>query len=69
MQALGYKQLGQHLDGGLTLEEAVTGTKVATSAYARRQRTWFRREEIMLRSQLPLVSSALARLVTGWLLI
>jgi tRNA dimethylallyltransferase len=68
MQALGYKQLGQHLDGALTLAAAVADTKSATSAYARRQRTWFRREEINLRSYQPLVPSALARLLRGWLL-
>lgn len=68
MQALGYKQLGQHLDGTLTLDAAVADTKSATSAYARRQRTWFRREEINLRSYQPLVPSALAGLLRGWLL-
>ena len=41
LAGLGYKQLGQHLDGQLTLAEAVAQTKTATSAYARRQRTWF----------------------------
>lgn len=43
--ALGYKQLGEHLDGRLTLDEAVAAAKAATAAYARRQRTWFRKEE------------------------
>jgi len=68
LQALGYKQLGLHLDGGLSLEAAVTETKSATAAYARRQRTWFRREEINLRAYQPPVTSALARLIRGWLL-
>ena len=68
MQALGYKQLGLHLDGASTLEAAVADVKSATAAYARRQRTWFRREEINLRSYQPLVPSALARLIRGWLL-
>ena len=44
MQALGYKQLGAHLDGGCTLDAAVAATVAATVAYARRQRTWFRKE-------------------------
>ena len=44
MQALGYRQLGEHLDGGATLEAAVSATVAATVAYARRQRTWFRKE-------------------------
>ena len=67
MQALGYKQLGQHLDGLLSLEDTVAAIKSATAAYARRQRTWFRREEIHLRAQQPMVESALAGLVRGWL--
>jgi tRNA dimethylallyltransferase len=61
LAALGYKQLGQHLDGLLTLEEAVAQTKTATSAYARRQRTWFRREEADLRPSAPPDPDALAR--------
>jgi tRNA dimethylallyltransferase len=61
MAALGYKQLGQHLDGLLTLQEAVAQTKTATSAYARRQRTWFRREPADLRAPVPPDPDALAR--------
>jgi tRNA dimethylallyltransferase len=68
MQALGYKQMGLFLDGALSLDAAVLDTKTATAAYARRQRTWFRREEITLRTQQPLVPSALVRLIRGWLL-
>jgi len=44
--ALGYKQLGAHLDGLIPLPQAVAETKTATVAYARRQRTWFRKEAI-----------------------
>jgi tRNA dimethylallyltransferase len=44
MQALGYRQLGAHLDGVGTLDAAVSATVAATVAYARRQRTWFRKE-------------------------
>jgi tRNA dimethylallyltransferase len=44
LSALGYEQLGEHLDGLSTLEEAVAAVKVATMGYARRQRTWFRKE-------------------------
>jgi tRNA dimethylallyltransferase len=68
MQALGYKQLGLLLDGALSLDAAVAETKTATAAYARRQRTWFRREDITLRTQQPLHPSALVRLIRGWLL-
>jgi tRNA dimethylallyltransferase len=44
LQALGYKQLGAVLDGTAALPEAVAETVQATFAYARRQRTWFRKE-------------------------
>ncbi len=44
LQGLGYKELGQHLDGVWPLEEAVAEIKKNTAAYARRQRTWFRGE-------------------------
>jgi tRNA dimethylallyltransferase len=69
MQILGYKQLGEHLDGKMDLETAVAAIKNATVAYARRQRTWFRREEINLRAYRPLVTSALAHLLEEWRLI
>jgi tRNA dimethylallyltransferase len=49
LQAIGYRQLGSHLDGETTLAEAVREIASATVAYARRQRTWFRREPTTLR--------------------
>lgn len=42
-EAFGYAELLQHLDGNLTLAEAVRQAKAKTRAYARRQLTWFRR--------------------------
>jgi tRNA dimethylallyltransferase len=62
MQALGYRQLGEHLDGAGTLEEAVAATIGATVAYARRQRTWFRKEAAAARLAAP---PALGDLVTA----
>jgi tRNA dimethylallyltransferase len=44
MQALGYRQMGAVLDGTATLAEAGAETARATLAYARRQRTWFKKE-------------------------
>ena len=41
-QALGYQQLIQHLEGTLSLEQAVTLTKISTRQFAKRQHTWFR---------------------------
>ena len=43
-EALGYKQAVLHLRGGITLEEAVESTVIETRQYAKRQRTWFRRD-------------------------
>lgn len=44
MQGLGYKEMLDHLDGKLTLEEAVYIIKRETRHFAKRQLTWFRRE-------------------------
>jgi tRNA dimethylallyltransferase len=43
-QAIGYAELAAHLDGRLSLEEAVEGTVRRTRALARRQMAWFRRD-------------------------
>lgn len=43
-QAIGYKEIVAALDGECTLEDAVESIKVATSRYAKRQRTWFRKD-------------------------
>jgi tRNA dimethylallyltransferase len=45
LQALGYRQLGAVLDGTASLADAAAETVQATFAYARRQRTWFRKQE------------------------
>lgn len=44
-QAIGYKELKPYFDGDLTLEEAIENLKRATRRYAKRQLTWFRRNE------------------------
>lgn len=44
MQGLGYKEILDHLDGRLSLEEAVYTLKRDTRHFAKRQLTWFRRE-------------------------
>jgi len=41
---LGYELVGQHLDGELTLDAMAEALTQKTWQYARRQRTWFRRE-------------------------
>jgi tRNA dimethylallyltransferase len=42
VRAVGYRQLWQHLDGAVTLEEAVRNAIVATRRLAKRQMTWLR---------------------------
>lgn len=44
LDALGYREVVDHLQGRTTLEEAVRRARAATRRYARRQRTWFRRQ-------------------------
>ena len=44
MQGLGYKEILAYLDGECTLEEAVYILKRDTRHFAKRQLTWFRRE-------------------------
>jgi tRNA dimethylallyltransferase len=43
-QALGYKELLAYFGGKITLEEAIAQIKAGTRNYAKRQMTWFRRE-------------------------
>lgn len=45
MQALGYKEIKEYLDGNLTLEEAIEKVKQETRRYAKRQLTWFRKNK------------------------
>ncbi|OIP98952.1 tRNA (adenosine(37)-N6)-dimethylallyltransferase MiaA [Candidatus Wirthbacteria bacterium CG2_30_54_11] len=45
MTGIGYKQLGAHLRGELSLTESVELIKRDTRRYAKRQMTWFRRDE------------------------
>jgi tRNA dimethylallyltransferase len=45
MQAIGYKEISLYLDGEITLEEAVRLIKRGSKRYAKRQFTWFRKEE------------------------
>ena len=44
-QALGYQELIQHLEGTLSLENAVAQIKISTRQFAKRQHTWFRNIE------------------------
>ncbi len=44
-QAIGYKEMKPYLDGLISLDEAKDNLKQATRRYAKRQLTWFRRNE------------------------
>ena len=44
-QAIGYKEIIEAIEGRCTLSEAVEQIKLSTRRYAKRQLTWFRREE------------------------
>ena len=47
MQAIGYKEFVAALDGQCTMEEAADEVRQASRRYAKRQLTWFRRNEKM----------------------
>ena len=45
MQAIGYKEIAMYLQGGISCDEAVRLIKRGSKRYAKRQFTWFRKEE------------------------
>lgn len=45
VQAIGYKELAPYFRGAVTLEEAAEAIRRETRRYAKRQLTWFRRED------------------------
>lgn len=47
--AIGYRQILAHLQGQLTLDEAVVQIKRATRVFVRRQANWFKPEEAQIR--------------------
>lgn len=44
LNTIGYDEARRHLDGQLSREDAITITEQRTRQYAKRQRTWFRRQ-------------------------
>ena len=48
LNTVGYKELYAYLDGKVSLEEAVEKIKTNTRRYAKRQLTWFKRDEEMM---------------------
>lgn len=45
MKAVGVRELAAHLEGELSLEDAVAAVKQSTRNYAKRQLTWFRNQQ------------------------
>lgn len=47
MQAIGYRQVVEHLHGGRSLSETIDLVKIKTRQFAKRQMTWFRKQTVM----------------------
>ncbi|MCI0469004.1 MAG: tRNA (adenosine(37)-N6)-dimethylallyltransferase MiaA [Nitrospirae bacterium] len=45
MQAIGYKEIAMHLNGEISIKDAIALVKKRTRNYAKRQFTWFKKEE------------------------
>lgn len=45
LQTVGYKELFDYFDGTCTLEQAIERLKINTRQYAKRQMTWFKKDE------------------------
>ena len=67
LQALGYRQVVEHLRGQLSLEEAIELVKVKTRQFAKRQMTWFRRQlavrwlSVEVESEAAIIAEAILR--------
>ena len=45
LQTVGYKELFDHLQGDISLDDAVSRIKINTRQYAKRQMTWFKKDQ------------------------
>jgi len=66
LMGLGYKELSQHLEGLHSLAKAVAEIKRTTSAYAKRQRTWFRKDQPEVRLEADPTIGALTAQIEAW---
>ncbi len=69
-EALGYKQLVEHLEGRCSLDDAVERIKIETRRFAKNQRTWLRRlratpEALVLPMEALAISAAAERIATA----
>jgi tRNA dimethylallyltransferase len=53
MRAVGYRQLWEHLEGRRDLPEALRRAAAATRQLAKRQLTWMRAENALVRVDVP----------------
>jgi tRNA dimethylallyltransferase len=69
LSSLGYREMGAHLRGELTLAEAAARMKLATHALIRRQLTWFRPDPRIrwLDATDPALADQAGALVAAWL--
>ncbi len=70
MSAIGYTQLNEHLQGRLTLEEAITDIKRATRSFVRRQANWFKPSDpniVWLDASAPDLIEKIRAKVAAWL--
>lgn len=56
LNTVGYKELFAHLDGKMTLQEAIEKIKTNTRRFAKRQMTWFKKDRDIQWMQRPSVS-------------
>jgi tRNA dimethylallyltransferase len=48
-KAIGYREIAEHMQGNLSLEETITAVKQKTRNYAKRQITWYKKEDAVRR--------------------
>ncbi|MBE7036810.1 MAG: tRNA (adenosine(37)-N6)-dimethylallyltransferase MiaA [Ruminococcaceae bacterium] len=65
MQGIGYKEVFDYLNGDVSREECIEEIKKATRRYAKRQLTWFRRDERYLWIN-PLEEGALQKILEAF---
>jgi tRNA dimethylallyltransferase len=67
-RAIGYRQMWDHLEGRVELEDAIATTIAETKRYAKRQRTWLRSEPNLCVLKVEDLSRPVADLVTSALI-
>ncbi len=66
-QGIGYREIALYLEGGITYADMAARIKKATRRYAKRQITWFSREEGVFWHRYPEEGGAILERVEGFL--